>query len=242
MFILNKKSSTPYSIQISQAYEKLILSGYFSHGEKLPTLMDIKNMFNVSIKVAAQAYDVLNEKGYIYSRRGKGFFVSHHQKLLIDLEDIDHIENKLIYEKNMVRNIILLEVVEVEHYIAEQLSLNENSLCYHIKQFYGRGTENVLLQDAYLPYKLFPNLETTISDYPTLRSIVIRGYGYKVEKLKNKYFPSQSSFEQIVTLKLQPQDPIWRIESIGTIHDKPIILINHYLSGEYTTMAVMLSV
>jgi len=243
MKMLNKQSKEPYYVQLSHAIENMILTGYFQHGQKLPTLTEMKDMFQVSLKVAAQAYDDLNKKGYIYSQRGKGYFVSHYNQFRVDLKKLYELESELVHERLMERNIILFEKVSVEGYVAEQLKLNQGDQCFHIKQAFGHKHKNVLLQDIYLPSKHFPKLFKQYEDYPTLLSLIMNGYRYKIDRFKNRYYPSQATIEHEIFLQLQVNDPLWRIESVSFINDnQPIALLNQYMSGEFITMAVMLDV
>jgi len=243
MQILNKQSKNPYYLQLSQAFEKMIKTGYFSHGEKLPTLTEMREIFNVSLKVAAQTYDDLNRKGMIFSKRGKGFFVSYHESISIDLNYFYQIEAELVHEMNMERHILLFEKVEVDGYVAEQLELGEGDYCYHIKQAFGKELKNVLLEDIYLPISHFPKLNKNYEKYPTLPSLIMSGYRYNLDSFSNKYFSSHVSIEHEIILKLQMNESLWRVESVFYTKDnKPIALVNHYLSGEYVTMEVMLDV
>ncbi|MGE4571226.1 MAG: GntR family transcriptional regulator [Candidatus Izemoplasmatales bacterium] len=243
MRMLNKQAKEPYYLQISKAIETMILSGYFSHGQKLPTLLEMKDLFNVSLKVAAQAYDDLNKKGYIYSRRGKGYFVSFYEKVKIDLNHLYEIEAELVYEHQMSRDIILFEKVQVEGYVQEQLNLNSGEYCYHIKQVFGKNNRNVLLQDIYLPFNHFPKLNKVYDDFPTIPSLIMNGYRYNLNEFSNRFYSGQASIEHEIFLRLQNNDPLWRIETICyTDDDQPIALVNQYMSGEYVTMAVMLNV
>ncbi len=243
MRMLNKQAKEPYYLQISNALENMIVSGYFTHGQKLPTLLELKDMFKVSLKVASQTYDDLNKKGYIYSRRGKGYYVSYYEKININLDHLYQIEAELVYEYQMKRQVILFEKVEVEGYVAEQLSLENGDHCFHIRQLFGKDHRNVLLQDIYLPFKMFPKLNKTYDEYPTLPSLIMNGYRYNLDKFSNRFYSSQASIEHEIFLRLQNNDPLWRIESICyTSEEKPIALINQFLSGEYITMAVMINV
>lgn len=243
MKILNKLSKDSYHLQLSQALEHMIKTGYFSYGEKLPTLTEMREIFNVSLKVAAQTYDDLNQRGLIYSKRGKGFFVSYHQSLNIDLNYFYHIEAELVHELNMERHILLFEKVVVDGYVAEQLNIDEGDYCYHIKQAFGKELKNVLLEDIYLPLNDFPKLNKNYDSFKTLPSLIMSGYRFSLDRFSNKYFSSHVTLEHEIILKLQVNEPLWRVESIYyTNNNKPIALVNHYFSGKHVTMEVMLDV
>lgn len=241
--MLNKNKKRAYYMQISEAIESLIHSGYFIHGQKLPTLTEMKEVFNVSLKVAAQAYDDLNKKGYIYSKRGKGYFVSYFNHLRINLEEIHQLESKLIYEMKMKKNVILFELVKVDAFIADKLSLSKNTMCYHVKQFYGIDHQNVLLQELFFPAEYYVDLDNKYQQYNTTASLIMNGYRKNIDEFLNQFFAGQANAEQEVFLRLQQGDPIWRVESTYLSDNKtPMVFMNQFLSGEFANMAVMINV
>jgi len=243
MNVLNKQSKEPYYIQISNALESMIRSSYFAHGQKLPTLLEMKNIFNVSLKVAGQAYEDLSKKGLIYSQRGKGYFVSYYKSMEVSIEDFHQLEARLIHEEGFKRHVILFEVINTDAYVAKQLKIDEDTKCYHIKQFFGKDHQNVLYQEIYLPANQFPKLNKEYGQYQTTLSLIMNGYRHTLDEFSNKFFSSQATIEHELFLRLKYGEPLWRIESIF-LNDKeqPLALINQYLSGEFITMAVMVHV
>lgn len=243
MKMLNKHQKKPYYLQLADALESMIHTGFFKHGQKLPTLTEMKDIFGVSLKVISKAYEHLGHKGYIYSRRGKGYFVSYYEKMSIDMDQLYQLEAQLFYERNMKRTVILFEKVEAQGYISEELSLKTGENCYHIKQCFGRHNQYVLLQDIYLPYKAFPKLSKAYDQYPTIPSLIMNGYRYNLDRLAHSFYPSQATIEHEVFLNLDNQAPLWRVETICLTDKKePIALVNQYLSGEYVKMEVMIDV
>jgi len=241
--MLNKHKKKAYYIQIAETLESMIRSGYFCYGQKLPTLTDMKTIYNISLKVAAQAYERLNDMGLIYSVRGKGYFVSSHHRLSIDLDDIHQLEYQLVYEYKMKKEIILYEIIEMNRYIAQIFNLKEHTKCYHIKQYYGNNNQNVLLQELYMPVAYYPDLEPKLSIFLTTPSLVMNGYRYSVDEFLNHFFASQASAEHEMFLKIKQGEPIWRIETTYLSEtQQPIVFMNQYLSGEFVEMAVMIDV
>lgn len=241
--MLNKNSKKAYYMQISEALESMIRSGYFFHGQKLPTLTDMKEIFNVSLKVSAQAYDDLNKKGLIYSKRGKGYFVSFFEHIQFNLESIHQLEAKLVYDLKMKRDVVLFELIKASDFIAEHLKLNDGQMCYHIKQFIGKNHQNILFQELFLPVDDFPGLEEKYDSYMTTPSLVMNGYRYNIDEFLNQFYASQASMEHDLFLRLKQGEPIWRIESTFLSDSgRPIVFMNQYMSGEYIEMAVMIDV
>lgn len=241
--MLNKNIKKAYYMQISDTLESMIRSGYFCYGQKLPTLTNMKEIFNVSLKVAAQAYDNLNKMGLIHSKRGKGYFVSFFEHIHFDLEAIHQMEAKLVYDFKMKKEVVLFEIIEMNSFIAGHLQLQEGQLCYHIKQFIGKNHQHILLQELFLPVDDYPGLEEKYDLYMTTPSLVMNGYRYNIDEFSNQFYAGQASIEHELFLRLNQGDPIWRIESSFLSDEgRPIVFMNQYLSGEHIQMAVMIHV
>ncbi|UCZ52910.1 GntR family transcriptional regulator [Bacillus shivajii] len=61
---------------LSNSIFHYILSGRFGPGSPLPSVREIAQQLNINKSTVFLAYKDLQEKGYIYSRKGKGFYVS----------------------------------------------------------------------------------------------------------------------------------------------------------------------
>lgn len=241
MVLLDKHSSTPYYLQVSDALKSMIVSGYFSHGQKLPTLTEMNSILNISLKVIAQAYDDLSKKGYVYSRRGKGYFVSYHQKIQIDINDLYQLESKLIYDLGMKKGIVMIETIEANQFLKENLNLKENENCFHVKQYYGTDHKNVVIQDVFLPVSKFPRISNVYQQYLTLPLLLTNGYGYKIKGFSSKYTAVHSIMEHQLIMRVPINEPLWRIDSLCLNADnEPVCLVQNAFSGEYVTMAVMI--
>jgi len=62
-----------------QIVDNIILSierGTISGGQRLPTLDDLSNEYEVSMDTIAKSYNELKKMGLIFSHRGKGYYVS----------------------------------------------------------------------------------------------------------------------------------------------------------------------
>lgn len=242
MILLDKRSREPYYQQVSDGIRKLIESGFFSHGKKLPTLIELKDILNVSLKVVAQAYDDLSQKGFIYSRRGKGYYVESQVSFEVDLNEICDLESQLIFQLNMKRHILLFESIVPDDYVRDNLKLNKDEECYHILQYYGRNHKNALIQEIYLPKRLFPKLHETYEKHLTLKHLIERGYNYSFPKALAEYYSSSTSRQEELFLGLQANDPIWKIVTICKNKEDNLAMVNYFMSGNYVTLAVLLDV
>ena len=75
MPLLNRESPTPYYQQVYEQIAQGIDEGYYSVGEKLPSIRECARELGVSNTTVELAYQRLTEEGYVEARRGSGYAV-----------------------------------------------------------------------------------------------------------------------------------------------------------------------
>ena len=73
---LTDLSDEPLQSQIIRQIRAKILAGELSAGDALPSIRRLAREQHISVITVQRAYESLEREGLIYSRRGKGFFVS----------------------------------------------------------------------------------------------------------------------------------------------------------------------
>ena len=76
MFRLNQRSAQPIYEQILENIENLIISGALLKDEQLPSVRSVAKDLAVNPNTIQKAYGLLEERGIIYSRPGRGSFVA----------------------------------------------------------------------------------------------------------------------------------------------------------------------
>lgn len=96
MFRIDQRSSLPIYEQILQSIETMIVSGALLKNEQLPSVRSVANDLAVNPNTIQKAYGLLEERGIIYSRPGRGCFVAvnasdlqarHIPKAMADLDE-----------------------------------------------------------------------------------------------------------------------------------------------------------
>jgi GntR family transcriptional regulator len=72
---INLKSAIPIYEQIKDAVKIAIFSNKLNDNDKLISIRDISNRFNINPITIMKAYNQLETEGLLYSRRGSGYFV-----------------------------------------------------------------------------------------------------------------------------------------------------------------------
>ena len=76
MFRINQRSAQPIYEQILENVETLIISGVLLKDEQLPSVRSVARDLAVNPNTIQKAYGLLEERGIIYSRPGRGSFVA----------------------------------------------------------------------------------------------------------------------------------------------------------------------
>jgi GntR family transcriptional regulator len=72
---LNVKSAVPIFEQIKNAIKTAIFMKKLNEGQQLPSIRDLALKHKINPMTALKAYSLLEIEGFLYSRRGSGFFV-----------------------------------------------------------------------------------------------------------------------------------------------------------------------
>ena len=73
---MKETKRNPIYQQLATDLERRIRHGQLEPGERLPSLKELCQMYQISYKTAFRLYSELTAKGHIYSINGKGYFVS----------------------------------------------------------------------------------------------------------------------------------------------------------------------
>ncbi len=96
MIKLNFRDSRPLYEQVKEELKKLIIKGAVKTDEKIPSVRELAYSLSINPNTIQRAYRELEQEGYIYSLRAKGFFVSPISE--------DNTKEKVEKLKNELRN------------------------------------------------------------------------------------------------------------------------------------------
>ena len=81
MFLLNPKSKLPLYEQLVEQLRKQIVLGNAAPGSPLPSVRQLSVELGVNPNTIQKAYAELERRGYIYTVKGRGNFVSYDEEL-----------------------------------------------------------------------------------------------------------------------------------------------------------------
>lgn len=102
MIQLNFRESKPIYEQVCEGIRKLVIAGGIQPDDKLPSVRELASKYAINPNTIARAYRELEEEGYVYTKNGKGTFVSgsrNRQKERIEeiLHTFDEAAGELLY-------------------------------------------------------------------------------------------------------------------------------------------------
>jgi GntR family transcriptional regulator len=148
----------PQYVKIRESLREMIVSGELERGQKLPSEGELATQYGVSRMTVRQGTSDLINEGLLYRRHGVGTFVTlphierDHSRLTNFFED-SHLRGI-----NTKASILDHDIVPATPKIASALSLEANDLVIHIKTLREADDVIITLHDAYLPFRLFPDL------------------------------------------------------------------------------------
>lgn len=94
MIQLDLHDTRPIYEQIKEKTKDLIIKGILSENQKIPSVREAASYLAINPNTIQKAYKELENEGYLYSIRSKGYFVSSVDKVLKD-KKISDLNKKL---------------------------------------------------------------------------------------------------------------------------------------------------
>lgn len=115
---LKLNDTKPVYLQIKDYIKSMILSGMLQKDIKLPSTRELSSILNVSRNTVIEAYKYLEDEGFVYTVRGRGFYVSNVEINRQDewnfnwssefnsyaklSEELDIVKSEPVWEKGMI--------------------------------------------------------------------------------------------------------------------------------------------
>lgn len=81
------KDNIPIYLQIQDYIYRQIATGKLRPGDKLPSVRALAVELTVNVNTVQRALRELSDKGYIYTKRGEGNFVTDNADLIVDSQE-----------------------------------------------------------------------------------------------------------------------------------------------------------
>lgn len=93
--VISNTTNLPIYEQIIRAVKNEIIAGNIKEDDPLPSIRGLAKDLQISIITTNRAYEELEKEGLIYSKAGKGFFVSKQNTNMLMEKKIQGMENDI---------------------------------------------------------------------------------------------------------------------------------------------------
>ena len=157
---INKRSPIPYYLQLADALRAEMEQNNARGGQALPSENELLKKYNVSRATVRSALSALEREGVLYRRRGKGSFVAV-RRIESDVTALVSTSQDMQRRGwNLTTRVLKLERVVPPAEAARALELGRGARVYVLTRVRLVGGKPLSLQTAYLPARLYPELET----------------------------------------------------------------------------------
>lgn len=123
MIKIDTASFIPIYEQIKRQIKSRILLGDLRNNEPLPSIRDLATSLIINPNTVARAYRELEIEGFIYTRKGKGCYVSGDSSSLIEKE-LTKIMNQIFDEAIEEAKKFKLDSKQIKRHFEQRLDLN----------------------------------------------------------------------------------------------------------------------
>ena len=220
---MDLKSSRPLYIQITDLIRDKIANKVWPLDEMIPSENELAATHEVSVGTVKKALSVLVNEGLLYRRQGKGTFVNRPDfkrsfirffRYGVDDEE----KGRFISSK-----VLSSDLVVPDQRIRDILKLADDEKTITIKRIRCLKDLPLMLEDLYLPYKIFKGFDKIDISQELLYPIYDEKFNTPIVWADEYLWPTIADSSLAETLKIDPGDPVISIERITyTYGDEPV--------------------
>jgi len=206
---LDRRSGIPLYHQIQQRLLDQIQSGELKPGEPLPSIQQIATRMGVSQMTVRQAVGALCEIGVIYSRQGKGTFISG-IKLERDFRQVlSFSEETQARGATPSSNLLSFRIQLPTQEVKEALGLSDGERVFNLHRVRCGNSIPMGIESSCLPVQLCPGLIETFDPTTSLYDELAHQYGIQLMVTDEVVEVGKASAEDARLLEIAPQSPVF---------------------------------
>ncbi|MGJ7913515.1 GntR family transcriptional regulator [Neobacillus sp. LXY-1] len=206
------RDAAPLYLQIKSELKRKIEEGEWKPGDKIPSELELCELYNVSRITVREAINELVWEEYLIKQRPKGTFVLDYQQKGSDKDYYTYVKS-FTYEMNESGKKVTtihaeVKKVKADSFLAKQLNIKPGDEVIELKRVRGLVNKNTpVFFKTYLTYK--PNFPLQSNEY----------YGSLYEKLKENGIILANVKEYLEAVRPDKEVQKW----LNTAEDTPIL-------------------
>ena len=217
--LLNRRSGMPLYRQIEQHLLEQIQSGELKPGKPLPSIQRIAARMGVSQMTVRQAVRALCEVGVIYSRQGKGTFISG-IKLERDFRQVLSFSEETIGRGAAPSSKTLsFRIQPPSDEVKQALRLREKELVFCLRRVRYGDAVPMGIECSCLPVQLCPGLIETFNPANSLYEELSEHYGIQFMVTDEVIEVGKASAEEARLLKIATNSPVFLFTRVSYLEN-----------------------
>lgn len=200
--LINRENPQKLYLQLEGIIKKKIEDKEWAIGSQIPTEEEFCKIYGVSKAPVRTAILELVRQGYLMRQQGKGTFVC---KRIISEGLMMHtsfrelmLEAGVSSSTKVLAQTVMMPVDDID----VKLNVPENTHLIYVKRLRLVEDEPVLLQEAYIPHNICPQLLREDIENNSLFELIEKKYGIKITKIKDYIEVTTPAADEIKLLGL----------------------------------------
>ena len=215
---LDSEIARPLYLQLRDKLLGMINEGAYVPHERLPSERKLAKQYRLSRATVRQALAELLQKGVIYSRVGKGTYVSElHRWRLGSLFGFN--ESILAQDKIPSSEILENKIIPAIDENASRLQIFPGDELVYLARLRKADGVPIVVESAMLPHELCPGLLAYIDEGASIYSLLETIYDLQVITAEVSLFPDLASKEEAERLLLKKPAVVFRMEQLSFLKD-----------------------
>jgi|SRR5580658_7989350 GntR family transcriptional regulator len=216
---LDRRSGIPLYHQIQQRLLEQIQSGKLQPGRPLPSIQQIAVLMGVSQMTVRQAVRALIELGVIYSRQGKGTFISG-IKLERDFRQVlSFTEETLARGSRPSSRVLSFRIQAPSPEVKETLRLGDDEKVFALRRVRYGDSVPMGIELSCLPVRLCPGLMQTFVPTTSLYEELAEKYGIQLMVTDEVVEVGIVNADDAHLLEIAPQSPVFLFTRVSYLEN-----------------------
>jgi len=225
---------TPLYRQIASRIKEDIILSNLGKDEAILPENKLAEKYKVSRVTIRRAIDLLVKEGILYRIQGSGTYVKT-EKINHDIYKLQGFtEEMLQLQQNPINKILEFRLEYPDRQVRDILHLKEDERVFFVRRLRCVGEEPMILEETYLPEKLFPDLSVEVMSKSKYDYVERKGYQIKERRGEiSAIFPNKSLNQLLRTPKDLPliYMSAWAYLEDGTVFEYTKL---YFRSDKYT--------
>jgi GntR family transcriptional regulator len=230
---LYRRNGIPLYHQIQQRLMQQIQSGTFKPSEPLPSIQKLANRMGVSQMTVRQAVKSLSELGVLYSRQGKGTFISRVKAERDFRQVLSFSEEARARGATPHSRLISFRIQMPNRETREALALGAKDKVFRLRRVRYADSLPMGIECSCLPADLCPDLLETFNPETSLYQNLAEQYRIHLVETKEVVEVGKASDEDAGYLEIAPESPVFLFTRLSFLENgKPVEYVRSVYRGD----------